>query len=148
MRATQDNDLDRYLSYLQRGDLTPQEIKARIAAFKTGQAIITLPGGAQRTVRFHQRQSEHISHTPKVQAALNKYAHMPFNAAMRFEAHTADSALSEPKLALVAAQLPTKTQQIKQLLQEDPTITTTELAGRVGCHRSLVLQVRQSLSYK
>src|SRR5450755_3359754 len=77
------NDLNAYLEYI-HSELTAKQMKARIAAFSDGKAIVLLPGGQQKIVTFHRRKSEHISHTPKSQAALNKYAGMPFDKSQRY----------------------------------------------------------------
>lgn len=152
MRATQDNDLDRYLSYIQRGDLTPQQVKSRIQGFKTGQAIITLPGGAQKSVRFNQRQSEHVSHTPKVQAALNKYANLPFSPRMKFSAYQAPASddaarvdvqpRTEPLIAPV--QKTTAADRVRAILNEQPDLRVSELAKLAQCDQSIASKVRKA----
>lgn len=40
------------------------------SAFEPGRAIIVLPNGQQIKTTFHQRESQHTSHTPTVSAAL------------------------------------------------------------------------------
>ncbi len=52
---------------------TPRTKKA-IQAFPAGKAIAILPDGTQQVVRFYERVSPHPSHTPRVQAALAKFA--------------------------------------------------------------------------
>lgn len=159
MRATQDNDLDRYLSYIQRGDLSPQQVKSRIQSFKTGQAIITLPGGAQKNVRFNQRQSEHVSHTPKVQAALNKYANMPVPARLKFSAcpiedgavsetlppqQIPDSRASLKTEALPPQQKQTAADRVRAILKEQPDLRVTELAKLAQCDPSIASKTRKA----
>ena len=149
MRATQDNDLDRYLSYIQRGDLSPQQVKSRIQGFKTGQAIITLPGGAQKSVRFHQRQSEHVSHTPKVQAALNKYASMLLPARLKFSA----CPISEDGSAVSSEALPpqqpqqkpqTAADRVRAILKEQPDLRVSQLAKLAQCDQSIASKTRKA----
>ncbi|HYU76153.1 MAG TPA: hypothetical protein VEL31_26060, partial [Ktedonobacteraceae bacterium] len=78
-RASLDTDLKRYLEHLHCSDLSNDELKARISRFGRGKAIVTLPTGAQQIVTFHNRQSQHVSHTPTVQAAINRYGSLPFD---------------------------------------------------------------------
>lgn len=145
MRATQDNDLDRYLSYIQRGDLSPQQVKSRIQGFKTGQAIVTLPGGAQKNVRFHQRQSEHISHTPKVQAALNKYAGMPFTPRLKFSSYPVSEDDSTPPVEMLPPQQKqTAADRVRAMLNEQPDLRVSELAKLAQCDQSIASKVRKA----
>jgi hypothetical protein len=85
MRQTLDTDLKRYMEYV-TSTLPAKQIKSRIASFGPGRAIVKLPGGKQHMVTFYERQSEHVSHTPKSQAALEHYASLPFNPDMQFGA--------------------------------------------------------------
>jgi hypothetical protein len=71
MRQTLDIDLARYAEYIR--NCTPVRKKA-IAAFAKGKAIVILPDGGQQLVQFHERESEHPSHTPLAQVALVKFA--------------------------------------------------------------------------
>lgn len=83
MKQSLDVDLKRYLEYV-HSNLADREMKDRIAHFGKGRAIVKLPNGRQANTVFHQRQSQHVSHTPVAQAAINKYAAMPFNPTMTF----------------------------------------------------------------
>jgi hypothetical protein len=71
MRQTLDVDLNRYAEYIR--NCTPARKKA-IQAFPKGKAVVILPDGGQQLVQFHERESEHPSHTPLTQAALVKFA--------------------------------------------------------------------------
>jgi Winged helix-turn-helix DNA-binding len=71
MRQTLDIDLTRYCQYIQGATA---RTKKAIQAYPSGKAIVILPDGSQHRVQFHERQSEHVSHTPHVQNALVKFA--------------------------------------------------------------------------
>src|SRR6266487_1269270 len=78
-RATLHTDVARYTEYIHTNDLTPQGLKKLISNLPKGKAIVKLPSGGNTSVKFDKRQSEHVSHTPTVQSALNRYAAMPFD---------------------------------------------------------------------
>lgn len=78
-RATLHTDVKRYMEYIHSSNLTPAGLKKNIESMPKGRAFIKLPNGRQRQVTLHMRESEHISHTPTVQAALNAYGSMPFD---------------------------------------------------------------------
>lgn len=79
MKQTMDVDINRYMAYITPpGDLKPAQLKSRIARLAPGKAFVRIPG-VQKLVTFYKRKSEHVSHTPKSQAAMNKYAALPFN---------------------------------------------------------------------
>ncbi len=75
MKQSLDNDLDRYMDYVNRSVATREQI----AAFGPGQAIVKMPDGTQFTTTFHQRVSAHISHTPRAAAAVARYQSRPQN---------------------------------------------------------------------
>ena len=81
MRQSFDTELTRYLEYINTSaitkgvTLTQRQVKAAIMDFGDGQAIVRLPGGAHQMVQFYKRASEHLSHAPQTQAALQLYAH-------------------------------------------------------------------------
>jgi hypothetical protein len=79
-RATLHTDVARYLDYIHSNMYTPQGLREVIASLPKGKAIVKLPSGGNTSVKFNKRESEHVSHTPTVQAALNRYASMPFDA--------------------------------------------------------------------
>lgn len=78
-RTTLHTDVKRYMEYVSSSNLTPKGLKHYIETMPRGKAMIKLPNGRQRTVTLHMRKSEHTSHTPTVQAALNAYGSLPFN---------------------------------------------------------------------
>jgi hypothetical protein len=79
MKQTDKRELLNYIENINTlafgpGDLTHKQIRTRFMTFKPGEAVVKLADGRQLLLRFFNRQSEHISHTPKVQAAMNLYA--------------------------------------------------------------------------
>jgi hypothetical protein len=150
MKQTLDTDLKRYLEYISASafgededDMTQNQIKKRIAAFRKGQAVIKLPNGKQGLVQFHNRQSPHTSHAPKTQAAVNLYRDVPFDpqrqygSAQREEEGTRPLDTEGSKLSLtdkergVPGNHPSRSayrEQIFALLDADPDLTPKALA--------------------
>ncbi len=69
MRATLDNDITRYMEYVNEHVVN----KEQIAAFQKGEAVVRLADGLQLVTRFYPRQSRHVSHTPHVDAVLERF---------------------------------------------------------------------------
>ncbi len=149
MRQTLDVDLTRYCQYIQGA--TAQTRKA-IQAYPSGKAIVILPDGSQHRVQFNERQSEHVGHTPQVQAALIKFAAMTIDVTaipMRDMAALAPAQSDQPQkppqpTALRHAQsqdaeppkakhAPEIRERVFTLLEKDPTLTPRQLAAIVGC---------------
>lgn len=152
MRQALHTDLDLYLEYITPvGDLTARQLKNRIQAFGRGRAIVKLPGGAQKSVVFNNRQSEHVSHTPRVQAAINRYANIPFNAA-----HSYGALMPSPEKTDNLSVLPTQApapetvtkpsrkrvtkrrsasayRQVVRLLKKNDSLSAGTLAEMTGC---------------
>jgi hypothetical protein len=89
MKHTVDVDLKRYLEYINSAafgedDLTTKQIKARISAFRPGQAVVKLRNGEQRMIQIHNRESVHFSHAPRTAAAVSLYRDMPFDRNRRY----------------------------------------------------------------
>src|SRR5215471_6619105 len=76
MRQTLDVDLNRYCQFIQGATAKTKRI---IQAYPKGKAIVILPDGSQHRVQFNERQTEHVSHTPRAQAALKKFAQAPLD---------------------------------------------------------------------
>lgn len=157
MKATLDTDLSRYLEYVSSADLTASQLKRRIAAFGRGRAIVTLPGGRQRTVSFHSRVSEHISHTPGVEAALDRYSTMPV------PPRTYKPFATQPEEATQPVPLVKKTsirqkakrhtfkqvvalkKKLKKLIKEDSTLSNAKLAESLSVTRQTIYSWRKEL---
>lgn len=94
-RQTVHVDQKRYLDYVERRDgdafcyMTDRQLCQYFSSLQPGTAIVKLANGEQRVVKFYQRASQHISHTPTTQAALNRYANLSFKPA-RFGAYIGD----------------------------------------------------------
>jgi hypothetical protein len=162
MKQTIDTELKRYLEYINTAafgedDLTDKQIKARIAAFKPGQAVIKLPSGKQGVVQFFNRESEHISHAPKTVAALNAYRNVRFDPSRRYGAFLAHEEmsmqasntpapveLSPSTKATKNAALSRKTSvvetRIRALLRENPGASPTQIAPAAHCSYSKAKQ--------
>jgi len=153
MRNTVDTDLARYMEYVDASafgedceDLTIRQIKARIARFKEGQAIIKLPTGKQGVIQFHNRESEHISHAPKTQAALNAYRDVVIDKSKRYGSFLPEDEMvsQEPtteedqpkpvelkqpaKKRLKESTMKRKKAQLRKMLAEDSTLTGPKIA--------------------
>jgi hypothetical protein len=70
MQAMLDIDLDRYYDYFNKSLLSREQLRG----FQAGEAVVCLPDGSQTITRLLERESRHLSHTPHVTAALNKFA--------------------------------------------------------------------------
>jgi hypothetical protein len=85
LRQVVHTDLKRCLDYVERQDIfsymTERQICHFISSLQPGRAIVKLADGRQVIVQFYERESQHISHTPTTQAALNRYGHLPFQPA-------------------------------------------------------------------
>lgn len=137
----------RYLDYiLPTGEFyyfTDRQKKQRIADLKPGEAIVKLATGEQIITQFYECQSEHVAHTPKAQAALERYKNVHL-APKSYGAYIEDPEMdlhakpSEPPIV----QHNTKTSQIRALLEQDRNIKSSEIARRVGCDPSTVSRVR------
>lgn len=82
-RQTVHTDLKRYLDYIERGDdifsyMTERQICQYVSSLQPGRAIVKLANGEQKIVQFYERESVHTSHTPTIQAALNRYSSLSF----------------------------------------------------------------------
>lgn len=146
MRQIVHTEQQRYLDYvLPTGEFyyfTDRQKKQRIADLKPGEAIVKLATGEQVVTQFYKCKSEHVAHTPKAQAARNRYEHMSFEH-KSYGAYIEDEAMdlhatSEPPIV----QHPSKSAQIRALLELDSTIKPAEIARRVGCDPSMVSRER------
>ena len=146
MRQTLDIDLTRYCQFIQGA--TPKTKKA-IQAYPRGKAIVILPDGSQHRVQFFERESEHVSHTPQVQAALVKFAAMEVDVtalAMR------DLTTVMPKAAPARMQpsSPSDTPasslkaRVYDLLAVNPALRVSDLMVRVDCGRTTAAEARRA----
>ena len=147
MRQTLDVDLERYCRYLHGATATT---KRAIQAFPKGRAIVVLPDGTQHKFQFHERESEHTSHTPQAQTALVKFATMNLNVeALALRDLTSATTTTEAPsyrrglFASASPKAPTMTEQIEALLAEDPALSTMELIARTGCSPTLARTTRR-----
>jgi hypothetical protein len=66
--------------------MSDRQLCQYFSSLQPGTAIVKLSTGDQRVVKFYERTSQHVSHTPKVIAALNRYSSMQFSPDMNFGA--------------------------------------------------------------
>jgi hypothetical protein len=148
MRQTLDIDLARYCDYI-RG--ATANTRAAIRAYPAGKAIVILPDGTQHRVQFDQRQSEHVSHTPRSQAAIAKFAQASIDLdtirmvdlsepAPSSQAPGKPKAPAKPARAEKVSAQPGKAKhapairnRVFTLLEEDPARTPRQLAAIIGC---------------
>jgi hypothetical protein len=178
MKHTTDTDLRRYMEYISTAAFTDangiepnmRQIRSRIQTFRKGQAIVRLANGTQKIVQFNNRQSEHTSHAPKTQAAVNAYRSVNFTPGKSYGAFLPDSELANRNVTVDVVTQPNEqatgqevlvlkkkninitqrgvrtgaASRIRELLTQQPDLTTSELARLVGCHNSLALRVRKA----
>lgn len=149
MRQIVHTEQHRYLDYvLPVGEFyyfTDRQKKQRVADLKPGEAIVRLATGEQIITQFYKCKSEHVAHTPKAQAARNRYGHIHFEhksygAYIEDEEMDLHSAPVTPEPPVV--QHPTKVAQIRALLAQDHNIKSAEIARIVGCDPSTVSRER------
>ncbi len=152
-RQTVHTDLKRYLDYIERTDIfsymTERQICQFISSLTPGRAIVKLANGEQQICQFYERESVHTSHTPQVQAALNRYASVSFKPA-RFGAYIGDEeeqetpakpAKSAKKPATSKA--PSQADQVRAMLKKDPNLTVPEIMKATGYLQSTAWRARQ-----
>lgn len=64
-----DNDLKRYREYIPESAASDDQIRA----FRQGEMIVTM-GGSRLPVQFLNRETRHISHTPRITQGLERFA--------------------------------------------------------------------------
>ena len=148
MRQTLDVDLTRYCQYLQGATA---RTKKAIQAYPSGKAIVILPDGSQHKVQFHQRQSEHVSHTP--QAALVKFAALEIDVStlpMRDmtapmqpdQVQKASRQTAQPGNGKQAPSAKTVTERVHELLSVNPALRVVDLMKLVGCSQTAASRTR------
>jgi Helicase HerA, central domain len=158
MQQTMHTDLAMYMQYVQCGDLTVKQVKSRISSFGRGKAIVKLPD-SQRIVTFNHRRSEHTSHTPTSQAAINKYAAMPFDRSMRFGSflpaeEMAQEAAAPAPVKTVKAKKPATRRKgrpdigrkVRAFLKSNPDATLQQLADHAGCSTRTAWSYKQKIT--
>ncbi len=113
----------------------------RIGDLGRGEAIVRLATGEQKLVQFHHCQSEHVSHSPTAQAAINRYASMSFTPDASYGAYIEDEEMEveqAPTQPVVVPYQPTVREQIAALVASEPELRKCEIAKRLGCHPSTV----------
>jgi hypothetical protein len=139
-------DLKRYLDYIEREDIfsymTERQICQFVSSLQPGRAIVKLADGQQHICQFYPRESVHTSHTPQVQAALNKYSAQSFDPSTSFGSYIDEEEESDPTDAPAASKL-TKTEQVYLLLEQDGTLSAAQLARKIGCEQSTAQKARR-----
>jgi len=154
MRQTLDVDLTRYCQYIQGATA---RTKKAIQAYPSGKAIVILPDGSQHKVQFHERQSEHVSHTPQAQAALVKFAALeidvttvpmrdlttPAPVEQQGRAGAGTSA-QQPGKGKQAPTAKTVTERVHDLLTVNPALRVVDLMKLAGCGKTTASRARSA----
>jgi hypothetical protein len=142
-RQTVHTDLKRYLDYIEREDIfsymSERQICQFVSSLQPGRAIVKLANGEQRICQFYERESVHTSHTPQVQAALNRYSALSFKPTS-FGAYIDEE--DEDESPMIVAKL-TKTEHVYRLLEQNATLSAAQLARAIGCEQSTAAKARK-----
>jgi hypothetical protein len=151
-RQTVHTDLKRYLDYIERTDIfsymTERQIMQFISSLTPGRAIVKLANGEQQICQFYERESVHTSHTPQVQAALNRYANVSFKPAT-FGAYIGDEEVEEAVKPAKSAKkpatskVPSQADQVREMLKKNPNLSVPEIMKETGYLQSTVWRARQ-----
>jgi hypothetical protein len=156
LRQTVHTDQKRYLDYIERTDLfrlgSERELCQFIASLQPGRAIVRLANGEQKICQFYERESEHMSHTPQIQAALNLYSSLPFKADKRFGCYMPDEEEDAPAAKPVKSVQPvpvldnpiTDSERVREMLRQDPTLKVGAIVKQTGFTWSNVARVRRN----
>jgi len=138
-------DLKRYLDYIEREDIfsymTERQICQFVSSLQPGRAIVKIANSEQKIVQFYERESQHISHTPQVQAALNRYSALPFKPAS-FGAYIEDEGNLSPVTAIAFDEKLNGVERVRQLLEQDSTLRVRDLAKRAKVLESTASRAR------
>jgi len=142
-------DLKRYLDYIEREDIfsymTERQICQFVSSLQPGQAIVKLANNEQRIVQFYERESQHISHTPQVQAALNRYSALTFKP-VSFGMYIDED--EEPAAEKPSDGKPGPFEACRKLLQQDPTLSTNDLVRLAPCSSATAKKIRTEFKRK
>lgn len=137
LKQTVHTDLKRCLDYVEKTGvfhyMTEKQIMAYIASLTPGTAIVKLSTGEQKIVEFYERESQHISHTPTTQAALNRYGNLTFKP-VSFGAYLAEDDIPAPaqkQESKTVTQAIKQSSAEKQLCEKCYLIATHQLAYNV-----------------
>jgi hypothetical protein len=139
-------DLKRYLDYIEREDvfqyMSERQICQFISSLQPGRAIVKLANSEQKIVQFYERESEHTSHTPQVQAALNRYGNLPFQLAP-FGAYIGDDDEDDlPPAAVTIDEKVSGVERVRRLLVSFPNMRVCELARMAKVEPSTASRAR------
>jgi len=139
-------DLKRYLDYIERVDvfqyMNERQICQFVSSLTPGRAIVKLANGDQVIAQFYERESVHTSHTPQVQAALNRYSSLRFSPDQSFGAYIEDEEDGLPPAATIGGRKLTKSAQVVALLEQDSSLSAAKLARLVECEQSTASKAR------
>lgn len=161
MRQTLDVDLRRYGEFLPNFD---DERREMVRAFPTGKAAVVLPDGSCPLVRFYRCRTEHASATPRVRAAIAKFAGIsvdlnslklrdldaatPAPAPEQPAPHTPKRRPARRSKPARTTTVPTVKQRTYALLRKNQDMTGGDLAAVLGCSRSAAVQYRREFLKK
>jgi hypothetical protein len=129
-------DQKRYLEILDKTDtlafMSEKQIMQYIGSLPPGKAFVKLATGEQRIVQLYERSSQHISHTPKAVAAMNRYSAQPFSPDMRFGADIeVEPAPAAKQVPIILKRDDTPVTQAKQTCEKCKAPATHQLAYNV-----------------
>jgi len=140
-------DLKRYLDYIEREDIfsymTERQICQFVSSLQPGRAIVKLANNEQRICQFYERESVHTSHTPQVQAALNRYSNLQFKPAASFGMYIDEEPAAKKRNAEKPADgKPGPFEACRKLLQENPALSASDLVRLTGCGESTARKMK------
>lgn len=148
LRQVVHTDLKRYLDYIERSDIfqymSERQICQFVSSLQPGRAIVKLANGEQKIVQFYERDSVHISHTPRVQAAFNLYGSQPFNANVRYGADI-DGIDQEPTKPLTKKERTTQKAPDKRVAKKD-TRPRCEFCKKLATHKTTHRELQKRTS--
>ena len=139
-------DLKRYLDYIEREDIfsymTERQICQFVSSLQPGRAIVKLANSEQKIVQFYERESIHTSHTPQVQAALNRYSTLAFKPTS-FGVYIGDDEDDLPPAAVITSdEKLSGVERVRQLLQQNGNLRVCELARMAKVEPSTASRAR------
>lgn len=156
----------RYLDYiLPVGEFkyyTERQTMQRIGDLKPGEAIVKLADGQQAVAQFYECRSPHVARTPRAQAAINRYANMPFTPNKNYGGYVKDEEASitgnlDEETSIVEPVVPidskyahvvvdmslSKSARVRSVLAQDNTLRNVDVVRIAGVDATLVSHIRK-----
>lgn len=148
MKASLDNDLDRYEEYINTRTAKREDIQA----FRAGDAVVILPDGRQFIVHFLDRESRHGSHTPHLTQALRVAPRQRYPMPIREEIPSAEPEVHPMPVREQVASYPSARPYVHPTSQLSPELQRALKAWQAG-HSSVTklekaLKITHHQAYK